>query len=1681
MKHSSAAKKKARVSASHATAQFPVPRTLEVSASRAPPPEDLYCSDDTADLVGGCRVDAAVDSDSGGGKARAKKTNIPEEGYSSDDTAELEKKCRELFGVPDTPTKNPEDSDSGAGDGKPFEGSVSDGGGKPPFSKTKNPPDNSEPDDDESNSSDPQPTKTRNWIASPIKEAREEDDSDCGDHSGSGDGKPFADSDSDSAGGGKPPAKNNKSKPIDDGEPRDDSDSGGGGKPAAKNTTNKPFDNGEHWYESDWDDSDSGGGGKPPAKNTKNKPVHDGEHSDEIPDESDSISDQRPVYLPTDAEFDVIEKRVEAEKAKRIAPRKKTGDAFKTPAYRRGQERPSINRLFGPSDDESDPVKLEFDRVIRAKQKSYTGRARSAVERINKKLKPDTEVIEIGSSDSFDSSEDTVPTRPRPKNLFFLNKSPFTKSIGKLEDAEESEGNPKHVKMAAARRTKTPPIFKISFTKPLGTPKEGEGDSSSSDTAESEGNPKPVKRAAVGKALESSGSETDLAECVKESVIGRPRKSVNHRQMPPVNHRLNESINDRQNHSVNDRQMELVNHRPSIPVAGRLPVADSTQVETPTQPASQVGTTPLGDIEIIEVVDSPTSLPAEVDYTVTEYPTWWEERHDMNDEDLAKANWLTYNLVKEVQSLFPTEADKDKQSGVRDVQKLAENLKLLFPPKRIFASFKQIHQMLTMFALPWGFVHAYSSGSFICSYGKGTAKKCRRPEDRLVAEELQREKESLKEEVDCPFVICATKVNHTRKHRKNHTAGIRFLMKINDSSKYEHTCSPSPTAQRLSMVKSGKSAPNFEQLKELIELLRINPNLDSRTIRSICQEKVYRWRNLDSNYIKNIRKWALRFNLNPDPSVKPTQADLEDLEKNINCKETPPAWMEYSEVADDNLLGSNFFNMLQDIMANSSDTWEVIQLLEQTKLENPGFDYRIRKNDKGAPNGLCFMTNKQRIDLVRYGSRFMCLDMQLKQFNTWGWPYCAPTGRDCEMKIVTFVEGIVPSERHEGYEWVMFMMVEMEPRFELSSIKIVFGDEFITDNLLRRLGIGTTCLGRCDHYHMVQKVWPSQFGGAFGSISEHLTGILVCTRESQFLAHVKAARETPSIAGNLELMAKLDDIVRQQSRYSGHVLAKTEGNCKIGGSQSSESNNASVSSHLGIHSGGWALVFQVKELLQRQQHFAASQSEYLAKLDVRIRSFRSKLARGEAVEDHEAKSKLSNEGYRKYFQNRRAAQFMETEDNIDGTVSVINTHSRNTQVIIELEGRCPCSYRVAYLIQCSHEILIHGFKISMWDETWLNDIHHRALYPTRGSPNGRPSRPITNNSTTLPPVEVVGRSTIDHEQDLPEQAELAPGVGITFNSVMDDAKDLVRTVVNKPNHLSQISTVLTRLTTTVRLAGTRYMNRVVTSVCATLDAQVREIEMDPLSQQTGTSVSATQTLGRGRPRIQSALERQRGSSKRKSPQWNAAVTPSARTSGDRAHLPPPNQARRHSCSFCGGEGHKIGSKCAKYSGYGVYPLKKKDAKGRRQLLQALQVADRFITSPSPPTANQTLRSGNHKGMKGIILHRRLYVDASLDNKDSMNNFCFEATFLGSTGDQVHGYKKRIFSMLAITTILTTSSLFVYNLILDGGEVRDGSRGGCPIDAPAMDNNHELELPEVTVQEFVELNVQTDGVQEYGDL
>ena len=68
---------------------------------------------------------------------------------------------------------------------------------------------------------------------------------------------------------------------------------------------------------------------------------------------------------------------------------------------------------------------------------------------------------------------------------------------------------------------------------------------------------------------------------------------------------------------------------------------------------------------------------------------------------------------------------------------------------------------------------------------------------------------------------------------------------------------------------------------------------------------------------------------------------------------------------------------------------------------------------------------------------------------------------------------IVISEDINTYAWVIKMMMEMEPRWSISNIRLMFADNFITPQLLTKLIMNDTFPLRFDHYHIINKVWPS--------------------------------------------------------------------------------------------------------------------------------------------------------------------------------------------------------------------------------------------------------------------------------------------------------------------------------------------------------------------------------------------------------------------------------------------------------------------------------------------------------------------------------------------------------------------------------------------------------------------------------
>jgi hypothetical protein len=80
------------------------------------------------------------------------------------------------------------------------------------------------------------------------------------------------------------------------------------------------------------------------------------------------------------------------------------------------------------------------------------------------------------------------------------------------------------------------------------------------------------------------------------------------------------------------------------------------------------------------------------------------------------------------------------------------------------------------------------------------------------------------------------------------------------------------------------------------------------------------------------------------------------------------------------------------------------------------------------------------------------------------------------MQVRCVAECICIEESHRMYVWIVRMLADMEPRYNLSFLHLIFADQGLTQKILVDLDIATTCILRCDYYHQINEVWPHTFG-----------------------------------------------------------------------------------------------------------------------------------------------------------------------------------------------------------------------------------------------------------------------------------------------------------------------------------------------------------------------------------------------------------------------------------------------------------------------------------------------------------------------------------------------------------------------------------------------------------------------------
>ena len=84
-----------------------------------------------------------------------------------------------------------------------------------------------------------------------------------------------------------------------------------------------------------------------------------------------------------------------------------------------------------------------------------------------------------------------------------------------------------------------------------------------------------------------------------------------------------------------------------------------------------------------------------------------------------------------------------------------------------------------------------------------------------------------------------------------------------------------------------------------------------------------------------------------------------------------------------------------------------------------------------------------------------------------------------DMTIYLTSEAIVVIEDFDVYSWILKSQVEMQPRWSIHDIKIIFRDGLLKQSLLDKLFFSHSCVMRVDYYHVMQEIRPKTFGLTF--------------------------------------------------------------------------------------------------------------------------------------------------------------------------------------------------------------------------------------------------------------------------------------------------------------------------------------------------------------------------------------------------------------------------------------------------------------------------------------------------------------------------------------------------------------------------------------------------------------------------
>jgi len=1049
------------------------------------------------------------------------------------------------------------------------------------------------------------------------------------------------------------------------------------------------------------------------------------------------------------------------------------------------------------------------------------------------------------------------------------------------------------------------------------------------------------------------------------------------------------------------------------------------------------------------------------------WPSFRREITNMTDDQLKKQNWVPPELQAQIDLFRPRSDHISQDNNARDRTVLARYLRQLFPTGRLFASYYQLWEAVKKVGAAWGFGVTNKSKKISCTLGNHDATR-------------KIKGETLKDQVGCNFFIGYSVQGFTSKKRMEGASQLHFPCKITQAE-YHHNCQCSTISHRQSITVGHKTIPKYEVLKHVVDIVRTNPTITNSELKKHLVGYVPSYLSLGPVRMQAFRRCLNVHAFNRERDLG--KDELDGLGAALDgTSEQVPAHLEFSELADNPMTRVGFRDMLRKIMQESGDIWEVISLLDDAKAKLPGFVYKIRRDERGHPIGILWMTAQMRRNAVLYGM-IICLDAQKRQMNNLAWPYMGPTVKDGEFRPRVAAESLHIQEDLDTYAWTLKTMQELEPQFVLHEIAIFFGDEAVTSGLTRRLGIPALTCG--DYYHLMKEVWPKHFGPTIWvSVKPHLEKMFCSRFKAEFDQSFEKAKTLTGIRDNPHHLEYLRDIHGNPDRYGGYKRRAVPGNMDLMGSTAAEQNHSSITAKLG-RGGIMSLAEMIAGLLERQKDFAKADTENTWNFMEKRRSFQSKYEEDDCKKiDEAAHFCLTQWAYSKFKDTmkryrRSAATFpahaphvaFVHPDYLDASEFTLEMAKRNVRVqVLGRDGSCDCPMKVSFGMQCFHNLVVKNhFDARSFAKRWFNSHFLREKQLDFDWKKSDSFARLSNGSANTTPAST---THVHHSPGRMIENPLSPSMGggtlanigsptsppqrrlpsgrLNYQHCMTLCTELCRTAQNDRLAMETLAMVVDEMTGHFR-EGRKFLslsvaftesttNRSLSLALTETGANRLALNGEPAPARNGGAVSATSrpiTNTTSLKRKQSVVERSRSQPRSQSAKRRrTAFTGKSNRASDQYHVGTKHNNTSKSCGLCKLTGHQIRS-CPKITIYAVAPLPMQrqqhtlNQHHRDLLRNSLNVKNHYLTVIRGPGELEKPVLGNvpPNNTKGIVLHDRMIMDSdgTLAYSDRPGNYCFLCTVLGERGDPRPDYTRVLFNHNALTRYLSkagTTSIII---------------------------------------------------------